>query len=107
MPNDTEATILLKLGELIGLNKAVLERISSAEDTHQSDMENIGTRMNNHSERLKDLENSSATKAGEQNGRRAMITLGLILGPLALGLMGWWLANGWNLLQAGAKAMGG
>ena len=99
MSDNTESTILLKLGEVLGLLKGVSSRLETAESNHSKDMENVTTRLNSHSDRLKAIEHLQATNSGEKNGKRAMLALLIMV----CGLAAWWLANGLSLLQASAQ----
>lgn len=95
-------SILIHLGKMEGMLLSVLSSVEGIKSDHKNDIDNIRDRMNNHGERLKDLENYQATHRGEQNGRRMTIGLVATCILLAAGLFSWFLSNGLNLLKAGA-----
>ena len=110
-------TILLKLGELVGLNKTVLTRIDAMENNHANEMrnmhgrvdaleENNTARLNDHGKRIKELEQYKAAHIGEENGKRMITGLVVSLVLMCGAAFAWLFSNGWAVVEASKKASG-
>lgn len=91
------------LGKMEGMLSSVLQRMDGIENNHKHEIDRVTERMNNHGDRIKDLENHKASREGEQNGRRTTIGLVITCILLAAGFFVWFFSNGLQVLQAGAQ----
>ena len=107
MDKNSLGEILHALGKMEGMLSAMFSRMDGIESKHAQEMDNTKTRLNNHSERIKNLETNQARSSGEVNGRRMILGMVVTILLLAGGIAAWWFMNGLSILQAGAKAGGG
>lgn len=104
--SDTESSVLIEIGEMKGMLRSALDRMTSIESEHKHEISRVDERLNNHGDRLHELEQFRATHTGEQNGKRMTMGIVITLVVMAVGFASWFIANGLSLLQAGAGRAG-
>lgn len=110
--SNEDKSVLFLLGEISGKITATLSRIDTIESNHQNQMDNMVERQNRLSKSLDDtnercaaIESTLANINGQETGRKAVWGLVIALILMAGGFAGWFLTNGWAILQA-TKAAG-